>query len=111
MEPKQVYGVYGEGRILCRHCAEGVYGASLEKSVRGGDLQILREEDRRTYGSRGLACDTCCHWIFPPDEANWWEEEPAAAEQLRLLEPFACYLEPLGVDVANLREAVAVGPC
>jgi hypothetical protein len=55
-------------------------------------------------------CDECLGWIFQPEmvETPWWREEPAVAENLRLLAPFASCLEGLGVDVMNLREFAEV---
>ena len=106
MEKTQVYGLYGEGHILCPECAGRIYGTSLEEYVRAGDLQTFGESDRRTYAGSGLLCDECLRWIFKPDAAEtpWWREEPSAEEHLRLLAPFAVCLERVGVDVSNLRE-------
>jgi hypothetical protein len=113
MEKTQVYGLYGEGRILCLSCARRIYGTSQEKYMRTGDLQVLCEEDRGPYAGNGLLCDECLRWIFQPDgvEMPWWQDEPTVEEHLRLLAPFTSCLEKLGVDVSNLREAAAVRSC
>jgi hypothetical protein len=101
----KVYGIYGEGRILCQSCAERLYGNSLEMYVSAGDLQKFSESDRTTYASHGLLCDDCSSWIFQPDrtEDPWWLVDPEPAEHLRLLGPFAGFLETLKIDVMNLR--------
>jgi hypothetical protein len=111
MDEDKVCGLHGEGRILCGSCAGRIYGTSLEKYVKAGDLQVLGEEDGEPYAAKGLLCDECSQWIFRPDETEekWWRTEPGVAEHLRLLAPFATFLERLGVDGTNLRVAAAIG--
>lgn len=109
MDKNQIYGLHGEGRILCPSCAGRIYGTGMEKYVLAGDLQTLLAEDRLPYAGSGLLCDECLSWVFQPDqvETPWWRDEPTHEEYLRLLAPFAGCLERLGVDVSNLREAAA----
>lgn len=113
MDETQVYGLHGEGHILCPSCAERIYGTSLVKYVRAGDLQLFNEADRQPFAGNGLLCDECLSWIFKPDavETPWWREEPEIEEHLRLLAPFTGCLERLGIDVSNLREARKVRSC
>jgi hypothetical protein len=61
------------------------------------------------YASKGLLCDDCSSWIFPPDRTadTWWLVDPEPEEHLRLLAPFADYLETLQIDAMNLRNIVA----
>jgi hypothetical protein len=101
----KVYGIHGEGRILCQSCAERLYGNSLEMYLAAGDIQRFSESDRPTYARQGLHCDDCSSWIFPPDktEDSWWLVEPDPEEHLRLLAPFANFLETLQIDAMNLR--------
>jgi hypothetical protein len=99
------YGILSEGKDLCLNCAEKIYGNSLEMYVSAGEIQILNEQDRPTYASRGLLCDECLNWIFSPDKTEdpWWLEDPKSEERIRLLAPFADFLETLQVDASNLR--------
>ena len=108
----KVYGIYGEGRILCQSCAERLYGNSLEMYVTAGDLQRFSESDRPTYAGKGLLCDDCSSWIFQPDQTEdpWWLIDPHPEEHLRLLAPFADFLETLQIDVMNLRNLGANPP-
>ena len=113
MNETQIYGLHGEGHILCPNCASRIYGASLEKYVHAGDLLTFAASDREPFASSGLLCDECLSWIFKPDTVDmpWWREEPEGEEHLRLLAPFTSFLEGLRVDVSNLREAGAVHSC
>jgi hypothetical protein len=54
MIPTKVYGIHGEGRILCPSCAERLYGSSLEMYLSAGEIQRFSESDRPTYASKGL---------------------------------------------------------
>jgi hypothetical protein len=105
----KVYGIHGEGRILCRSCAERLYGNSLEMYLSARDIQGFSESDRPTYARQGLLCDDCSSWIFQPDrtEDPWWRLEPGPEEHLRLLAPFANFLETLQIDAMNLRNFAA----
>jgi hypothetical protein len=105
MDQSKGYGIQGEGRSLCLSCAERIYGNSLDLYVKSSQIQILGDEDRLTYASKGLLCDECLHWIFPSQktEESWWLVEPDPEEHLRLLSPFADFLETLQVDAMNLR--------
>ena len=105
----KVYGIQGEGWSLCQSCAERVYGNSLEMYLATGALRKYSENDRPTYAGKGLLCDDCSSWIFPPDrtENPWWLVDPDPEEYLRLLAPFADFLETLQIDAMNLRNIVA----
>ena len=100
----KVYGFQNAGRSLCLSCAEKVYGG-LGKHLTAGDLLIFSDSDRATYACKGLLCDDCLEWIFQPEdhESPWWLVDPEPAEHLRLLAPFADFLETLQIDVVNLR--------
>ncbi len=100
-----VNGIHGEGQDLCLTCAEKIYGNSLEMYVSAGEIQLLHDQDRPAYTSRGLLCDECLNWIFSPDKTEdpWWLEDPDPEERIRLLAPFADFLETLQVDASNLR--------
>ncbi len=102
----EVYGFHAEGQILCFSCAQRIYGDRLEMNVITGDIQILREKERAFYASKGLLCDDCSTWIFQPHrtEDSWWLEDPDPEEYLRLLAPFADFLETREIDVTNLRD-------
>lgn len=106
------YGIHGEGRVLCQSCAERLYGNSLEMYIAAGDMQWFSESDRPTYAAKGLLCDDCSSWIFPPHRSGelWWLVDPDPEEHLRLLAPFADYLETLQIDALNLRKIVASRP-
>jgi hypothetical protein len=106
----QVYGIYSEVRILCLSCAERRYGNSLGMYLSAGEIQILSDQDRMTYSCKGLLCDDCFNWIFQPEKTKdpWWLVEPDLEEHLRLLAPFADFLETLRIDVMNLRNLSAV---
>ncbi len=110
MDQTNVHGIHGEGQSLCLNCAEKIYGNSLEMYMHSGDIQILIENDRPTYACRGLLCDKCFKWIFSPHkmEDPWWLKDPDPQECIRLLVPFADFLETLRVDARNLR-SIAVG--
>lgn len=101
----KVYGVQSKGRSLCLSCAERTYKNGLEKYLNADDSLIFTESDRPTYACKGLLCDDCLKWIFQPEVAQdpWWRVEPEPEEQLRLLAPFADFLETLQIDVMNLR--------
>lgn len=105
MDQPKIYGIQGEGRSLCLDCAERVYGNSLDLYLNSNEIQVLGDKDRPTYASSGLLCDECLNWIFPPErtEDSWRLMEPDPEEQLRLLAPFADFLETLQVDAMNLR--------
>lgn len=105
----EAYGTYGDGRILCQSCAEKLYGNSLITYLTAGEIQSFKERDRPTYASKGLLCDDCSNWIFQPENAGdpWWLVDPNPEEHLRLLAPFAGFLETLKVDVMNLRNIEA----
>ena len=109
MIKSKVYGIHGEGRILCQSCAERLYGNSLEMYLTAGEIQRFSESDRPTYASKGLLCDDCYSWIFRPDrtENPWWLADPDPEEHLRLLAPFADFLETLKIDTMNLRNIEA----
>lgn len=102
----KVYGFQGEGRILCPSCADKIFGNSLELYLSAGDIQRISDEDRPTYARKGLLCDDCSNWIFSPDrtEDPWWLGDPDPEEYMRLLAPFANFLETLQIDVLNLRK-------
>ena len=110
MMDAKVYGIYGEGRTLCLSCAESYYGNSLEMHLDAGEAQAFSDRDRSKYDFKGLLCDDCFHWIFRPDKPKdpWWLVEPSPEEHLRLLAPFADFLETLKVDVMNLRNLPTV---
>jgi hypothetical protein len=105
MNNPNILGIHGEGRIPCQGCAERLYGNSLEMYLSAGEIHGFSESDRLTYASKGLLCDECFSWIFPPDkiEDPWWSQDPDPEEHLRLLAPFADFLETLNVDTMNLR--------
>ena len=100
----KVFGFQSEGQRLCPSCAERIYGG-LETHLRAGDLLTLTDSDRPAYAGKGLQCDSCLHWIFQPvdDKDRWWLVDPEPEEHLRLLAPFADFLETLLIDVTNLR--------
>ena len=102
----EFYGIYGEGRILCLSCAQRIYGTSLEMYLDAGDVQKFSDQDRSFYACKGLLCDECPNWIFQPDEIAdaWWRKDPDPDEYIRLLAPFAIYLDTLRIDVSNFRE-------
>lgn len=101
----QIYGFHAEGRTLCLSCAQRIYDDSLEMYLSTAAIQSLNDEDRPTYAHKGLLCDDCYNWIFQPEDIkeSWWLVDPEAAEHIRLLAPFADFLESLQVDVMNLR--------
>ena len=101
----RVFGFYKEGQILCPICANRMYGESLELHLSAGNILTFTDSDRPTYADKGLRCDNCLRWIFPPadDKNSWWLVDPEPEEQLRLLAPFADFLETLQIDVMNLR--------
>jgi hypothetical protein len=101
-------GFHGEGRTLCLSCSEKIYGNSLEGYLCAGKLKKLGDPDRPADPSQGLLCDDCLCWIFRPEqgEETWWLVEPDPKEHLRLLAPFADFLETIQVDAANLREVL-----
>jgi len=101
----KVYGFQIEGRSLCVICAEKILGKSLEMDRNTGDFMVFNDSDRQTYARKGLLCDGCHNWIFQPQdtEDRWWLVDPEPEEHVRLLAPFARYLETLQVDVMNLR--------
>jgi hypothetical protein len=105
MDQSKILGIQGEGRTLCLSCAERIYGNSLDMYVNSGDIQLLSESDRPTHAIKGLLCDECLAWIFSPEKAedSWWLVDPDPAEHLRLLAPFADFLETLQVDAVDLR--------
>lgn len=105
----EAYGIFGDGRILCQSCAEKLYGNSLVMYLTAGEIQSFKESDRTTYASKGLLCDDCSKWIFQPENTGdpWWLVDPDPQEHLRLLAPFADFLETLKVDVMNLRDIEA----
>jgi poly(3-hydroxyalkanoate) synthetase len=105
MDQTKVYGIQGEGRNLCLSCAERIYGNSLEMYMNSGVIQILGDQERPRYASKGLLCDECLNWIFAPEqtEDSWWLVDPDPVEHLRLLAPFADFLETLQVDALDLR--------
>ena len=107
-----ISGIYAEGQILCRSCAERIYGNSLVMYITVGDFHKIHESVRPMYASKGLLCDDCSNWIFPPDQTEdpWWLVEPDPEEHLRLLAPFADLLETLQIDALNLRNIVASRP-
>jgi hypothetical protein len=109
MNNTEVYGIHGKGRILCHSCADRIYGISLERYLSAGEIQNLSESDRPAYASKGLLCDDCYSWIFQPDrtEDPWWLFDPDPVEHLRLLAPFANFLETIQVDTMNLRNIEA----
>jgi hypothetical protein len=104
-----VYGIHGEGRILCQSCAKRLYGISLEMYLAAGEIHWFSDNDRPTYAPKGLLCDDCYRWIFRPDrtEDRWWLVDPDPEEHLRLLAPFADFLETLNIDTTNLRSTEA----
>ncbi len=99
-----VYGIHSEGKVLCVNCAEKIYGNSLEMYVSAGEIQLLHDQDRPAYTSRGLLCDECLNWIFSPDQPAdpWLLDDPDPQEGIRLLAPFADFLGTIQVDVTNL---------
>jgi hypothetical protein len=105
MNNTEVYGIHGEGRILCQSCAERIYGISLESYLSAGEIESFSESDRPRYAAKGLLCDDCYNWIFRPDRTvdPWWLVDPDPEEHLRLLAPFADFLETLQIDTMNLR--------
>ena len=104
----KVYGFQSEGRSLCVGCAERIYG-SLKKFLNTDDSLIFTDSDRPAYACKGLLCDDCLKWIFLPQdtEDRGWLIDPEPQEQLRLLAPFADFLETLQIDVMNLRSITA----
>lgn len=102
----KVYGFQGEGRTLCQSCAERIYGNSLQMYLAASDIQVLSDQDRKTYASKGLLCDDCLSWIFQTKdiEESWWLVNPVPEEHVRLLAPFAVFLETLQVDVMNMTD-------
>ena len=101
----KVFGFQSKWRSLCLSCAERIYGNSLEMHLNAGDLLIFTDSNRSTYACKGLLCDDCLKWIFQPedDKDRWWLVDPEPEEHVRLLAPFASFLETLQVDVMNLR--------
>lgn len=101
----KVFGFQLEGRSLCPSCGERIYGNNLEMHMDAGDLLFYTESDRPAYADKGLQCDDCPHWIFQPDASkdSWWLVDPGPEEHLRLLAPFADFLETIQIDVKNLR--------
>ena len=101
----KVFGFHSEGQILCPSCADRIYGESLELHLSAGNIRTFTDSDRSTYASKGLQCDNCLRWIFQPADSKvpWWLADPEPKEQLRLLAPFADFLETLQIDVMNLR--------
>jgi len=101
----RIYGFQIEGRSLCVICAEKIYGKSLEMDRDISDVMIFDDSDQPTYAHKGLLCDDCLKWIVLPQdtEDRWWLVDPEPQEQLRLLAPFADFLETLQIDVMNLR--------
>ena len=108
----KVFGIHGEGLNLCQSCAERRYGNSLEMYLTAGEIQSIHEENRPEYASKGLLCDDCSSWIFPPERTEdlWWLIDPDPEEHLRLLAPFADFLETFQIDTFNLRNLVSSGP-
>ena len=105
MDRTKVFGIHGEGRTLCLSCAERIYGDSLEMYVSSGVIQILSDEEGPLFAGKGLLCDECLDWIFPPErtEDSWWLVDPDPEEHRRLLAPFANFLETLEIDAMSLR--------
>lgn len=101
----KVYGFQSAGRSLCLNCAERIYKNGLEKHMNADDSLFFTDSDRPTYACKGLLCDDCLKWIFQPADTqdSWWLVEPEPEEHLRLLAPFADFLETLQIDVMNLR--------
>lgn len=101
----QVFGFQIAGQRLCPSCAERMYGNGLETHLKAGDLLPFTNSDQPTYAGKGLQCDSCLRWIFRPADIKlpWWLVDPEPKEQLRLLAPFADFLETLQIDVMNLR--------
>jgi hypothetical protein len=101
----KVFGFRSEGRSLCPSCAERIYGNDLQRYLNAGDFLTFTDNDRRTYAGQGLQCDDCLKWIFQPEDNKdpWWLVDSEPEEHLRLLAPFANFLETLQVDVMNLR--------
>ena len=108
----KVYGIYIEGRTLCKSCTKRLYGNSFEMHLTAREIQRITESDRPTSASKGLLCDNCSDWIFQSErtEEPWWLVEPDPDEHLRLLAPFADFLETLKIDAMNLRNLAALGP-
>ncbi len=106
MNEKKIHGISGEGRVLCLICAERVYGSSLELYLSSEEILGICEIDAETYEEHGLICEECFAWIFQPvhTENPWWKNEPDPDEHLRLLSPFADFLNTLQVDSLNLRQ-------
>jgi hypothetical protein len=105
MNEMKIHGISGEGRVLCLTCAERVYGNSLKRYLSSEEILGIRDTAAETYTEDGLICDECFAWIFQPanTEDPWWENEPDPEEHLRLLLPFADFLETLQIDAVNLR--------
>ena len=105
----KVFGFQIEERSLCLNCAERIYGNGLEMRLNAGNPLIFTDHDLPTYTRKGLLCDECLQWIFQPEDnkAPWWLIDPQPEEHLRLLAPFADFLETLQVDVMNLRNMTA----
>jgi hypothetical protein len=105
MDQTKIYGTHGKGQSLCLSCAKRIYGNSLEMYLNTGDIQVLNDNNRPAYTSNELLCDECINRIFLPGKAEdfWWQVVPDQAEHIRLLLPFADFLETLRVDVMNLR--------
>ena len=106
MNETKIHGIMGEGRALCLTCAERVYGSSLKLYLSSGEILGIRDTDAETYTEEGLICEECFAWIFQPAQTknSWWVNEPDPEEHLRLLLPFADFLETLQVDAVNLRQ-------
>jgi hypothetical protein len=105
MNEMKIYGIIGEGRVLCRTCAEKVYGRSLKLYLTSAEILGISNTEVETYAENGLICDECFAWIFQPTQPEdpWWLDEPDPEDHLRLLVPFADFLETLQVDAVNLR--------
>lgn len=101
----KVYGFQSESRSLCLSCAERIYKNNLEEHLNADNSLIFTESDRPAYAQNGLLCDDCLKWIFQPEvpQAPWWLVEPEPEKHLRLLAPFADFLETLQIDVTNFR--------
>ena len=105
MNEMKIHGITGEGCVLCLTCAERIYGRSLKLYLSAGEVLGISDTDAETYIEEGLICDECFTWIFQPTQIEdpWWLDEPDPEEHLRLLVPFADFLETLQVDTVNLR--------
>jgi hypothetical protein len=101
----KILGFQIEGRSLCVICAEKIYGKSLEMHLNDDNIVIFSEGDQASYTSKALRCDECLGWIFEPQgtKDSLWLVDPEPEEYLRLLTPFADFLETLQIDVKNLR--------